>query len=124
MEFYCCSMHDPEEYKEIILSHESAVKTEQAAWFKALESGKKVWPYSASMPPEEQNDETIVYFEFVDDDLNLYVDFFHTKNMKWIESYRFTDNDYAWTILIDNIVCGNPLSLGADKLQELFSMEV
>lgn len=114
-------MHSPEEYKEIILSHESAIKTEQAAWFKALESGKKVWAYSASMVPGEPDDETIIYFEFVDDDLNIYVDFFHIKNMEWIESYRFTDEDYAWTIFIDNIACGNPLSLEAEKLQELLT---
>lgn len=124
MEFYCCSMHSPEEYKEIILSHEDAIKTEQAAWFNALESGKKVWPYSASMVPEEQDDETIIYFEFVDDDLNIYVDFCNMKTLECIESYKFKDDDYAWTILIDNIVCGNPLSLEANKIQELFSMEV
>lgn len=123
MEFYCCSMDSSEEYKEIILSHEGAVKTENAEWLKAIEAGKKVWPYSASMVPEEPDDETIIYFEFVDDDLNIYVDFFHMKSMEWIESYRFTDKDYAWTILIDNIICGNPLSLETDKLQGWLSNE-
>jgi len=121
MEFYGCSMHSPEEYKEIILSHEGAVKTENAEWLKAIEAGKKVWPYSASMVPEEPNDETIIYFEFVDDDLNIYVDFFHMKSMEWIESYRFTDKDYAWTIFIDNLACCNPLSLHRSKLQELLT---
>lgn len=121
MDFYCCSMHSPEEYKEIILSHEGAVKTEQAAWFKALESDKKVWPYSESMVPGEPDDETIIYFEFVDDDLNIYVDFFHIKSMEWIESYRFVDKDYAWTILFDNIAFGNPLSMQTSKLQELLT---
>lgn len=32
MDFYCCSMQSPDEYKKIILSHEDAVKTEMAAW--------------------------------------------------------------------------------------------
>ena len=121
MEFYCCSMHSPEEYKEIILSHENAIKTEKKAWLTAAKAGKKVWPYSASTIPEEPNDETIVYFEFVDEDMNIYVDFCNMKTMECIESYKFTDKNYEWTILIDNIVCDNPLALTTSKLQELLT---
>lgn len=117
MEFYCCSTHSPEEYKEIILSHEGALKTEKKEWLAAAIAGKKVWPYSASMVPEESDDKTIVYFEFVDEDMNIYVDFCNMKTLECIESYKFKDKDYAWTILIDNILCGNPLSLQADKMR-------
>lgn len=117
-------MHSPEEYKEIILSHENAIKTEEKAWLAAATAGKKVWPYSVSMIPNEPNDETIVYFEFVDEDMNIYVDFCNMKTLECIESYKFKDDDYAWTILIDNIVCGNPLLLEANKLQEWFSIKV
>lgn len=118
MEFYCFSTQSPDEYKEIILSHENAVKTEKAAWMQAHEAGKKVWPYSQSMPEEAPNRESIIYFEFVDEDLNIYVDFFNWDTEEWIESYRFQDDELAWTISVDNLVCGDPLGL-AGKQQEV-----
>lgn len=115
MEFFCYSAHSPDEYKKIILSHENAIKTEKAAWMKAGKAGKKIWPYSCSMPEEEPNRESIIYCEFVDEDLNIYVDFFNRDTGEWLESYRFANDDYAWTISVDNAFCGNPLGLKNGK---------
>ena len=116
MDFYCCSIHKPDEYKEFILSHENAVKTEKAAWMQAHKAGKKVWPYSESMPECKPKRESIIYFEFVDEDLNIYVDFFNRKTEEWIESYKFKDEQLAWTISVDNLLCEDPLGLeGKEK---------
>lgn len=115
MDFYCCSMHSPDDYKKIILSHENSVKTEKAAWMEAGKAGKKVWPYSESMPEEEPNRESVIYFEFVDEDLNIYVDFFNRDTEEWLESYRFTDDEYAWTISVDNAFCGDPLGVAGRR---------
>lgn len=94
MDFYCCSMQSPDEYKKIILSHENAVKTEKAAWMEAGKAGKKVWPYSASMPEEEPNRESVIYFEFVDEDLNIYVDFFNRDTEEWLYGKK-KSTDYS-----------------------------
>lgn len=115
MDFYCCSMDTPGAYKKFILQHDNAVKTEKAAWMEAGKAGKNVWAYSASMPEEEPNRESIIYFEFVDEDLNIYVDFFNRDTEEWIESYRFKDEGLAWTISVDNVFCGDPLGLTEKK---------
>lgn len=115
MDFYCCSMNTPGEYKRFILQHDNAVKTEKAEWMEAHKAGKKVWAYSQSMLEEETDRENIIYLEFVDEDLNIYVDFFNYDTEEWIESYRFKDDELAWTILVDNVVCGDPLGLTERK---------
>ena len=109
LDFYCLSTDTPDEYKEFILQHDNAVKTEKAAWMEAHKAGKKVWPYSQSMLVDEPNRANIIYLEFVDEDLNIYVDFFNYDTEEWIESYRFKDDELAWTTLVDNVVCGDPL---------------
>lgn len=111
MGFYCASFDSPAEYKKFILSHEDAVKTEKAAWVDAAKSGKKIWAYSESIPENEPDYESVVYFEFVDEDLNIYVDFFNRDTEAWIESYKFKDDKLAWTIKVDNIFCNDPLGL-------------
>lgn len=118
MDFYCCSIDSPAEYKKFIASHDNAIKTGKAAWMEADESGRKVWPYSQSMPEEAPNRESIIYFEFVDEEMNIYVDFFNRDTEEWVESYRFKDDEIAWTISVDNLVCGDPLGL-AGKKQEV-----
>lgn len=118
MDFYCYSTDTPAAYKEFILQHDNAVKTEKAEWMKAHKAGKKVWPYSQSMPEEAPNRESIIYFEFVDEDLNIYVDFFNRDTEEFLESYRFKDDELAWTISVDNVVCGDPLGLMEKKKAE------
>lgn len=118
MDFYCCSTDTPDEYKKFILQHDNAVKTEKAAWMEAHEAGKKVWPYSHSMLEEETDRGNIIYLEIVDEDLNIYVDFFNMDTEEWIESYRFKDEELAWTISVDNVFCGDPLGLTEKKEAE------
>ena len=98
-----------DEYRAFILEHESAVKTEKAAWIEAAKAGKKVIPYCSSCPEDEPERDPLIYFEFVDSDLNIYVDFFNRDTEEWIESFRYTDEDHSWTIKVDNIAYGNPL---------------
>ena len=81
----------------------------------AGKAGKKVWPYSESMPEEEPNRESVIYFEFVDEDLNIYVDFFNRDTQEHNESYKFFDEDLAWTIGVDNAFCGDPLGIMTRK---------
>ena len=111
IEFPNASFDSSKEYKEFILSHDNAVKTERLAFVEAAKAGKKVIPYSSSCPEDEPNREDVVYFEFVDSDLNIYVEFFNRDTQEWIESYCFRDADQEWTILCDNVMYGNPLGL-------------
>ena len=45
----------------------------------------------------------------------IYVDFFNRDTEEWLESYRFTDDEYAWTISVDNAFCGDPLGLAGRR---------
>ena len=103
-----------DEYRAFILKHESAVKTEKAAWIREAEAGKKVIPYCQSYPEDEPERDPLIYFEFVDSDLNSYVDFFDRNTEQWVESYHYTDKHHSWTIKVDNWAYGDPLGLGFD----------
>lgn len=111
MDFPNCSMDRADEYRAFILTHDNAVKTEKAAWIEARKAGKSVIPYSCSCPENEPDRETVVYFEFLDEDLNVYVDFFNRDTREWIESFKFYDDGLAWTAAVDNAYYGDPLGI-------------
>ena len=95
-----------DEYREFILSHSNAVKTEKHAWVGEAKAGKKIWPYCESWPEDEPKRDDQVYFEFVDEDYNIYVDFFDRDSGEWIDSYCFTDPKLMWTIAVDLAAAG------------------
>lgn len=109
MEFINASLDRSDEYRDFIQSHENAVKTEKAAWIAAAKAGKKVIAYSESFPEDEPDRDPLVYFEFADEDKNLYVDFFNRDTKQWVESFKFFDEELAWTIGVDNMLYGYPL---------------
>lgn len=104
MNFWNVSFDTAEEYKEFIKQHKY-IKTDKEEWTKC----KNVVAYSENAVNEDTD--TIKYFEFVDDKLNFYVEFFEIKTKKWLESYKFKDRDLCWTAFIDNIFYGNPLNI-------------
>ena len=101
MNFICVSFDRSEEYRDFILSHDNAVKTERAAWVETAKNGSHIIPYSESAPQDEPDRDSVVYFEFVDEGNNIYVDFFNRDTYEWIESFKFYDKDLAWTISWD-----------------------
>lgn len=113
--FITCSFDPPDGYKAFILRHEHAEKTEKAAWMAAAKTGKAVIPYCEYSPREAPERDSIIYFEFVDEDLNIYVDFFNRDTQEHIESYKFFDEVLAWTIGVDNAFYGDPLGIMTRK---------
>ena len=104
----------PVEYKEFIKEHKYE-KTDKAIWKKC----KNIIPYAESFIREGEDKEK--YFEFVDDKLNFYVDFFEIKTGKWLESYKYKDIETCWTAFIDNMFYGNPLKIDKNKtFEEIF----
>ena len=101
IDFMNCSLDRSDEYREFILSHESAVQTEKAAWMEKAKAGERIIPYCESWPEDEPNRDPQVYFEFVDEENNIYVDFFDRDTQLWVDSYRFKDHQLSWTINID-----------------------
>jgi hypothetical protein len=106
MNFLNCSLDSPKDYKKFIKKHKYE-KTKKEQWREC----KNVIPYSESMVGDKDKE---VYFEFVDDKLNFYVDFFNTKTKKWLESYKFKDKELCWTAFIDNVFYGNPLKINGE----------
>lgn len=101
IEFLNCTLDRSDEYLDFILSHDNAVQTERSAWVEAAKNGAKIIPYCESWPQDEPERDPLVYFEFVDDDNNIYVDFFDRDTGEWVVSYKFYDRELSWTISID-----------------------
>lgn len=101
IEFLNASFDRSDKYRDFILNHDNAVKTERSAWVEAAKTGAKILPYCQSCPEDEPDRDPLVYFEFVDENNNIYVDFFDRDTDEWVESYRFYDPKLAWTISVD-----------------------
>ena len=101
--FFTTSFDRSNEYRDFILEHDNAVKTEKAAWAELAKNGAEILPYCSSAPEDEPNRDNVVYFEFVDEADNIYVDFFDRDTTEWIESYKFYDADLARTIYVDRM---------------------
>lgn len=101
IEFLNASFDRSDEYRDFILRHDNAVKTEKAAWVAAAKAGAKIIPYCQSWPEDEPDRDPLIYCEFVDDKNNIYVDFFDRDTHEWVESYMFHDPKLAWTISVD-----------------------
>ena len=103
IEFLNASFDRSDEYREFILSHDNAVKTERSAWVEAAKAGAKIIPYCQSCPEDEPDRDPLIYCEFVDEKNNIYVDFFDRDTHEWVESYKFYDPELAWTISVDKL---------------------
>lgn len=108
MNFWNCSLQSPRKYREFIFQHEYK-ETKKEYWVDVAKTGKNVIAYSENLESEDSDEK---YFEFVDEDFNVYAEFFNKNTKEWITSYVYKpDDELLWTIMVDNSYYGNPLKV-------------